>query len=303
MDPLFGFLPEHWAGIGTHGVATILAFVVIVFLQTVFGELIPKTVAIQTADSTAMWLARPFNAFARLTRPITRLMSLCSTGVLRLLGFEPSSDERLVHSVAELTLLIEDTEEAGLLDPDQAEYLQNVFHLSGKQVKDCLVPRDKMAVLDVNMPPDRIMEAVRGGAHTRMPVYEGSLDNIIGIVNTKDLFYLFSLKGVVVLQDALYLPLFIKPDQHLREALRLFRRAKRPMAIVRDDEGKIHGLITLEDVIEEIVGEIEDEHDQPKAQRQRWQGRLLVRRKPPTTESSTAKKPQQPYAAPADKPR
>jgi putative hemolysin len=281
MDPLFSFLPEHWAGVGAHGVAGAIAFVIIVFLQMVFGELVPKTFAIQTADTTALWLARPFNAFARLSRPITRLMSWCSSGVIRLLGLEPSLDERLVHSVAELELLIEDTEEAGLLDPDQAEYLQNVFQLSGKMVKDCLVPRDKMAALDQNWPEDRILEAVRGGAHTRMPVYEGTVDNVVGVVNTKDLFYLFSLKGVVVLQDAVYLPLFIKPQQRLAEALRLFRRAKRPMAIVRDDDGKVHGLITLEDILEEIVGEIEDEHDQSKAQRQRWQGRLLIRRRPP----------------------
>jgi CBS domain containing-hemolysin-like protein len=301
MDPLFGFLPEHWAGVGAHGVATGIAFVAIVFLQMVFGELVPKTVAIQTADTTALWLARPFNAFAKLTRPLTRLMSWCSYGVIRLLGLEPSLDERLVHSVAELELLIEDTEEAGLLDPDQAEYVQNVFQLSGKKVQDCLVPRDKMAVLEVSTPQEKILEAVRGGAHTRMPVYEGTLDNIVGVVNTKDLFYLFSLKGVVVLQDALYLPLFIKPEQRLGEALRLFRRAKRPMAIVRDDDGKVHGLITLEDVLEEIVGEIEDEHDQSKAQRQRWQGRLLIRRRAAAPKPQPNAKPQAAEAALARK--
>src|SRR5438067_6684859 len=157
MDPLFGFLPEHWAGIGAHGVATGIAFLVIVFLQMVFGELVPKTLAIQTADTTALWLARPFNAFARLTRPITRLMSLCSNGVVRLFKCTPYSEDRLVHSVEELALLIEDTEEAGLLDPDQAEYLQNVFHLSNKKVKDCLVPRDKMAVLEISTPEDKIL--------------------------------------------------------------------------------------------------------------------------------------------------
>ncbi len=280
MDPLFAFLPPHWAGIGAHGIAAGIAFALIIFLHVVFGELVPKTLAIQTADTTTLWLARPLNIFARLTRPLTRLMSVCSNGVVRLLGLEPTSDERLIHSVEELELIIEDTEEAGLLDPDQAEYLQNVFHLSNKKVSDCFVPRDKIAVLEVNMPQDKVLDAVRGGAHTRMPVYEGTLDNIVGVVNTKDLFYLFSLKGVVILQDALYLPLFLKPEQTLGDALRLFRRAKRPMAIVRDEDGKVLGLITLEDVIEEIVGDIEDEHDQPKAQRQRWQGRLLVRRRP-----------------------
>src|SRR5207249_2122943 len=104
---------------------------------------------------------------------------------------------------------------------------------------------------------------VRTGAHTRMPVYEGKLDNVVGIVNTKDLFYLFSVQGVVILEDALYPPLFLRPEESLGTALRLFRSSRRHMSLVRDEEGKIHGLITLEDVLEEIVGDIEDEHDRP----------------------------------------
>jgi CBS domain containing-hemolysin-like protein len=96
-----------------------------------------------------------------------------------------------------------------------------------------------------------------------MPVYEGDIDKVVGIVNTKDLFYLFSLRGVVILEDALYPPLYLKPEESLGNALRLFRKARRPMALVRDDAGKIHGLITLEDILEEIIGDIEDEHDYP----------------------------------------
>jgi CBS domain containing-hemolysin-like protein len=120
-----------------------------------------------------------------------------------------------------------------------------------------------MAALELSAPPDKVLEAVRQGAHTRMPVYEGDIDNIVGIVNTKDLFYLFSLQGVVVLQDALYPPLFLRTSESLDNALRLFRRARRPMALVRDEQDRIAGLITLEDVLEEIVGDIEDEHDRP----------------------------------------
>src|SRR5262245_46201936 len=126
-----------------------------------------------------------------------------------------------------------------------------------------MVPRDKMAALELTTPPDKVLEAVRSGAHTRMPVYEGNLDNIVGIVNTKNLFHLFSLQGVVVLLDALYPATFLKADNTVSEALRLFRKSHRPMALVRTEEGKILGLITLEDVLEEIVGDIEDEHDRP----------------------------------------
>jgi putative hemolysin len=183
--------------------------------------------------------------------------------LLRLCGFRPASGVELAHSIEELSLLIEDTEQAGVLARAQAELVQRVFRLSGKRVRDCMVPRDKMATLELHSPPDQVLEAVRRAAHTRMPVYEGEVDNVVGIVNTKDLFYLFSLKGVVVLEDALYPPLFLRPDEEVANAFQLFRKARRPMALVRDAGGKVLGLITLEDVLEEIVGDIEDEHDRP----------------------------------------
>jgi len=106
---------------------------------------------------------------------------------------------------------------------------------------------------------------VRSGAHTRLPVYRGDLDNIVGIVNTKDLFYVFTLQGVVILEDALYPPLFLDPDMPVTTALRRFKQAHRHMGVVRDSGGKTLGLLTLEDVLEEIVGDIEDEHDRPTA--------------------------------------
>jgi CBS domain containing-hemolysin-like protein len=263
IAPAFEGLTGVWHTLATHSAATILAFLIITFMHVVFGELVPKAWALQTPDRTALWMAKPLIAFAKITRPLTWLMSITANGVIRLLGYEPPRGEQLVHSVEELQLLIEDTEEAGILDSDQADIVQNIFEMSEKCVKECLVPVEKMATLEVNSPPDKVLEAVRQGAHTRMPVYEGTIDNIVGIVNTKDLFYLFSLKGMVILQDALYPALFLRPDNTVAEALKLFRKAHRPMALVRDENSKILGLITLEDVLEEIVGELEDEHDRP----------------------------------------
>lgn len=260
-----------WWGTAAHSLAGIVAFLLITYMHVVFGELIPKTLALQTADRSALWLSGPLNVFARLSRPLLGTISGTANFLLRLFGFHAASAEEMVHSVEELKLLIEDSEEAGVLDPDQAEFVQNVFRLSNKRVCDCMVPRDKMAVLELNTPPDKVLEAVRSGAHTRIPVYEDQFDNIVGVVNTKDLFYLFSLQGVVVLHDAMYPPLFLKPDESMANALRLFRRARRPMALVRECDRRqdseatqtILGLITLEDVLEEIVGDIEDEHDRP----------------------------------------
>ncbi len=271
------FPPQFRQAPALHTTAIVVAFLLITFLHVVFGELIPKTLALRGPDHVALWLAKPLVVFARLTRPLIIVINSTANLVLRMIGYAPNLEAASVHSIEELALLVEDTEEAGLLDSDQAEFVQNVFRLSNKRVRECLVPRERMASLELSAAPDKVLEAVRHGAHTRMPVYEGNLDNIVGIVNTKDLFYLFSLQGIVVLQDAMYPPLFLKPEETLDDALRLFRKARRPMALVRDDENKILGLLTLEDVLEEIVGDIEDEHDQPRPQLARWKGHAADR--------------------------
>lgn len=264
IEPLaLAVLPDAWVGVATHAVAFTVAFGLITFMHVVFGELIPKTLALQSPDRTSLWVAAPLNVFVKLTRPFVALLNGTCNLILRWCGSPPAGSEANVHSVDELTLLIEETQESGILSAQQAEFVRKVFTLSGRCVADCMVPREKMAALALGTPPERALEAVRSGAHTRMPVYDGDPDKVVGIVNTKDLFHLFSLKGLVVLEDALYPPLFLKPDDNVADALELFRRERRPLAVVRDDSGKVLGLITMEDVLEQIVGQIEDEHDRP----------------------------------------
>jgi len=263
IEPLFSFLPETSSWITAHTLATILAFVLITFMHVILGELAPKAVALGRPDMVSLWVARPLLWFNTLMRPIIALMNAMGNGVVRLLGFKPISAREMVHSVEELGLIIEETRQAGVLPGDQAEYVRNVFRMPAKRVRDCLVPREQMAVLEFRMSEERILEEVREGAHTRMPVYDGTLDNIVGIVNTKDLFHLFSLRGMIVLDDAMYPPVFADPEMSISDLLRQFRGRRRPMAVVRDAAGHVLGLITLEDIVEEIVGEIEDEHDPP----------------------------------------
>lgn len=261
FEPVFTIIPVGWRAVTTHSLAAVVAFLLITFLHVVFGELIPKTMGLQRPDGIARWTAAPLNVFAKMTQPLIRIMTGTGNRILRAIGLHPAGGHEMVHSIEELSLLVEDTEEAGILGEVQADVVQKVFHLSQKRNRDCMIPRDKMAVLERNMPPDKVMEAVRHGAHTRMPVYQNNMENIVGIVNTKDLFFLLSLKGVVILDDALYPPLFVKPDGEVAITLEQLRGARRHMALVRSDEGEILGLITLEDILEEMVGEIEDEHD------------------------------------------
>lgn len=263
VEPLFSFLPDDWRFLSKHALATALALLIITMLHVILGEQVPKMAALQATDRTILWLSGPLNVFARFSLPILKFMNMLTNGMVRLVGLKPGNAEETIHSVEELRLIIEDTEEAGLLETDQAIFLQNVFKLTDKTVGECMVPKEKLDALEINMSSQKILEIVRECGHTRMPVYDGSLDNIVGILNTKNLFYFFSLQNAVVLEDAIYPATYLDPDESIANALRLFRKSRRPMAMVRNSEGHILGLITLEDILEEIVGDIEDEHDAP----------------------------------------
>jgi len=261
IKPLFAHFPPEFHGPITRACSIILTLGLITYLHVVFGEQMPKIAALQASEKLGLLVARPVNLFARGTSVLIRLMNGSSAWILRRLGYKGTGSEGEVHTVDELRLLVEDTEEAGLLDADTADMVLNVFALTNKKVRDCMVPREKMATLDVNSSSEKVLEVARLGDHTRMPVYDGGLDKIVGIVNTKDLFFLFSTSGIVLLEDALYPATFLDPDESVGNAFRLFRKSHRPMAVVRDKTNTVLGLITLEDVLEEIVGDIEDEHD------------------------------------------
>jgi CBS domain containing-hemolysin-like protein len=261
LYPIVTWLPGEWSEVASHTLAAAFSFTFITFLHVVIGELAPKALALQRPDEISLFVASPLLAFSKITRPAILVMNGAGNAIVKALGFKPVSGHQMVHSVEELSLLVEETRRAGVLPADQAEYLRNVFRLSAKCVRDIMLPIEHVATLEVYASEEEVIEAVREGVHTRIPVYQGHIDNIIGIANTKDLFYLYGLHGVITLMDALYPPVFFQPAMSVAKALREFRRQKKQMAVVKDKDGHVLGIVTLEDVIEEIVGEIEDEHD------------------------------------------
>lgn len=280
IAPLFRELPGNWQGTATHTMSITLTLALITFLHVVFGEQMPKIAALQSSEQIGLFIAGPLNRFARIARPLIRLMNGTSNRFLRVLGYKPDAEEGEVYTVDELRLLVEDSEEAGLMSPEQADVVLNVFALKNKKVRDCMVPWERVAALDVTTQPEQLLAAVRQGAHTRMPVYDGTPDNVVGVVNTKDLFYLFSLSGVVQLIDAIYEPVILDADAPVATALNVFKKSHRHLAIIRENGAKVVGILTLEDVLEEIVGEIEDEHDKPAPKlRQAVLNKILLRRK------------------------
>ncbi len=263
LSPLFAKIPGPWDHTVTHIVAVIVAYLMLTYLHVVLGEQAPKALAIQRAEDVALLVTGPLLAFGRMFRPFIVAIRGSSNAVIRLLRLGPVRGHAGVHSVDELQMLVEETEEAGIIPADQATYVQNVFELSSQRVRDVMIPKDKVVTLSLGASTEQILEVCRDSAHTRMPVWEDHPDNIVGVVNTKNLFHLFSLKGTIILMDAMYEPTYVPPDMSVARLLRIFKRLRRPMAIVQAPDQPFMGIVTLEDILEEIVGEIEDEHDAP----------------------------------------
>lgn len=260
IEPWFSFIPLGWGVFAAHGVATALAFLAITFLHVVVGELAPKTVAIRVPDLVAIRVAAPLLAFERVFRPFIVLMNGAGNRLVRLMGFTPTAHGS-VHSVEELQLIVEDVSEAGKMSADQAELLQNAFRLPKKCVRDSMLKLDDAVMLEYRLNPDQVLSALQDSVHTRFPVYDGERTRVVGIVNAKDLFAIYATSGLVNLEDAMYPTTWSPAERSITEQLKEFRRARRQMAVVIDDSGTPIGIITLEDIVEELVGDIEDEHD------------------------------------------
>jgi CBS domain containing-hemolysin-like protein len=263
LQPLVDRLDAAWHEFAFRSVSTVLTFLLITFLSVVFGELIPKTVGLQSCERTALLLARPLLGFTWLAQPLIRLMDGAGNAILRMVGYPVEAEVERPHSAQELMLLIEDSAEAGALTPNQAAFVRNLLLLSEKKAADVLVPINKVGAIEYGAPPDVLLERIRQGTFTRMPVYSDSLDNILGVANTKQLLRQCGTTGMVALEEAIYPAVFVAPTDPLPQVMKVLREARFPMALVRDLDGKVLGLLTLEDVIEEVVGDIVDEHDYP----------------------------------------
>lgn len=249
-------------GLAVHTIALIVAFSLITFLHVVVGELAPKAVALDHPGRVALLCARPLLIFGRIFRPVLWLMNGCGNALVRMLGVQPAGHGQSVHSPEELSLLVSESRAAGKIRPYAGRILGNVFRLSRTRVRDVMVPRDEVMAIDRNIDAEELLDLLRETGFTRLPVYDGELDRMVGILHTKDLFHVYARERVVHLIDAVRPVTFIRSDLPVVDALRQFRRGRRHLAVVRDGEGPVQGVCTLEDILEEIVGEIRDEFDQ-----------------------------------------
>ncbi len=246
-----------------HSLALVLAFSAITFVHVVAGELAPKAVALDFPGRVALVCAKPLLAFGRVFRPILVFMNGAGNALVRAFGVKPAGQAQSVHSPDELSLLVSESRAAGVIRPYSGRILGNVFRLSRTRVRDVMVPREEVTAVPSRIDPDDLLDLLRESGFTRLPVYGESLDHIVGILHAKDLFHLYARDRVVVMRDAIRPATQFDPDLPVVDALRQFRSGRQHLAIVRKDDDPVLGVCTLEDVLEEIVGEIEDEHDEP----------------------------------------
>ncbi len=257
--PLLQFLPENWIGPASHSVAAAIAFICITFLHVVAGELAPKSVALQNPERTAFFIARPMVVVFHLFRPAIWALNGAGNGLLRLLGIHPASGHERVHSVQELKMLIEASQEEGVLQKDEEQMLRAVFDLRSRRAEEVMVPRTEMVCVPATATVAELADLAEHTALTKFPVFEEDLDHILGVVYLKDILWPIR-EGRTdrtardLMREALFLPETIS----VADLLAQFRRARQHIAILVDEYGGTAGLVTLEDLLEEIVGEIGD---------------------------------------------
>jgi putative hemolysin len=245
--------------------AVLLAYLILTYLHVVIGELVPKGIALGHPEGTALAVSSPVRAFFGLFRPLIWVLMQSTELVLRSLGLQPPGAEDAVHSEAELRMLVSQSTEHGEIEEQEQEMLYKVFDFADKEVSNVMVPRPEVVALSIDLPPEQALEAVMDSPYTRYPVYRESLDSVVGILHVRDLFSALRDRGMheVRIED-LVRPTHIVPEtKDLAALLTEFRRANQHMAIVVDEYGEMEGIVTLEDLLEEIVGEIEDEFDLP----------------------------------------
>jgi magnesium and cobalt exporter, CNNM family len=247
------------------GVSYVVAFALLTYLSVVLGELVPKAVALQKAESLAVLLAVPLDVLSRIGHPIVWLLQVSANLVLRVLRVKPAPAGMIALTREDIRHSVAAAEDVGEIHRAEEEMLYKVFDFAAKEVSAVMVPRPEVVAISVDMPPEEALGTVIDSPFTRYPVFRDSLDEIVGILHVRDLFAAMHDLGIASVRlESIVRPAYAVPEtKDLAALLADFRREKQHMAIVVDEYGATDGIVTLEDVLEEIVGEIEDEFDLP----------------------------------------
>src|SRR5690606_36911317 len=241
-----------------------VAFFLVTILHIVFGELAPKSIAIRLPISTSIAIALPLQLFYYIFRPIIWLLNGFANLLLRMIGIKPVSGHES-HTAEELQLILTQGMETGALDSSEHELIQNVFDFKERIVKNIMVPRTEITAIDINTTSEEVLDIIISERYTRFPVFDKSIDNIVGIVHAKDVLVKVRDGEEVVPGEIMREPYFTPESKNVSDLLKELQLKKNTMmAVVLDEFGGTAGMVTLEDIVEELVGEIQDEYDEEK---------------------------------------
>jgi putative hemolysin len=246
-------------------ISFLLSFSILTYLGLVVGELVPKALALAHSERIAMLVAGSVDVMQRVAHPVVLVLQGSAKGILRLFGMRQASVGMVVRSEEEIRLMLAEAEETGVIEEAEEEMIYKVFDFAEKEVHDVMVPRPEVVGVPVDLPAQECLASVIDSPFTRYPAYRESLDEIVGVLHVRDLFSALYANGIdnVRIEDLLRPAYFVPETKDLGPLLTEFRRTNQHMAIVVDEYGSTHGIVTLEDLLEEIVGEIEDEYDMP----------------------------------------
>lgn len=270
IEPTFQrILPASLASIGAHTLAVVIAFTIITALHIVLGELAPKSLALQRPEETSLFVIQPLELYLAIFRPAVHLLNNLGNLVLKLLGLHSGSGEELVHSPEEIRLLIAASRQAGLLGEAEEDVVERVFRLGEQRISALMTPRVDIVWLDIEEPITKLQGTVITSVYSHFPVCQEEVDNVLGFVKAKEFLAAMVTKPLTLttLMTLLTPPLYVPEIMTAFNALETFRQSGSHIAVVVDEYGVMQGVITLNDVLEAIVGDIRtgDEPAEPQA--------------------------------------
>ena len=261
---IFNFLHITITGSLANNVGLFLAFMMITVMHIVFGELAPKTFAIKQPVKTSLFIAFPLRFFYIVFRPFIWALNGFANAILRIFGIESSHSSEAHHSSEELQYLLDQGKESGVLDSNEHELIKNVFDFNERVAKNIMVPRTKISGVELHLSKEDLLNRIIKEGYSRMPVYEDTMDKIVGIVQAKDILPLLVNQTDFKLEDIIRKPFFIPETKKINDLMTELQLKRIQIAIVMDEFGGTAGMVTLEDIVEELVGEIQDEYDEEK---------------------------------------
>ena len=265
LTPQIAKIRILWVQKSAEEIAIGIVVISISYLSLLIGELFPKYFAVLHSEKVALKIAGPVNLLSKIAGVLLKILTIPSQALVNLFGGKEPIEKIYTASEDEIKLLVQEAREKGTIEKHEEEFIHSIFQFTDKSAREVMTPLSEIVALDINCDQEKLIRTVTEEGYSRIPIYQGTIDNIIGVIHTKDIINILQDQDLIILNDIIRKPYFISEAQKISELLKEFQRQRTHIAIVKDSSDKTVGLVTMEDLIEEIVGEIHDEHDIERA--------------------------------------